>query len=245
MERLPYVLVRLWSRRGGELVGHMVVSAYFAAVIHAEGDAVIDCTVLIASPRRLHDEIAALTAEANPAVLDDRDSELRLLYEEAAPHARHAEVVDVGAITIAAARYAGPRLLDRLVDWRAREVVPSWAPVTHAVGELAQTVGAPRGVNIAGAEGRRSDNNLPMFLVSTAEGASALTLTLRPSERSVRVFAELASGGWWEGSYRIEADGTWVGPIAPGAQAERVAGIDRIAREIVDGWLTAVVPHHS
>jgi hypothetical protein len=79
---------------------------------------------------------------------------------------------------------------------------------------------------------------------STDSATDALSLILHPAERRVRCFAELATGGWWECGYRVEDDGTWLGPLAAKAEARRITGSDAIAREIVDGWLTAVIPHH-
>jgi hypothetical protein len=203
-----------------------------------------DCTDLIADGQRVYDAIVTCSGRELPMPLDEDQNELRLLYEEAAPTARFGEVARVGAIQIAASRFAASRLLDRLVAWRADELVPSWRQVTELIGTVAATLGASRGVAIHGAEGRRGDNDLSTFVVQTRSAADALTLTLHPAEKRVRCFAELASGGWWECGYRIQNDGTWLGPLAPSAESRRVAGTEAIARDIVDGWLVAVIPHH-
>jgi hypothetical protein len=137
MENLPYALLRLWSRRLGTLVGHLAVCPHAAAVVFRDDDTVRDCTGLIADGQRIYDAIAAVGVGSLPTPLEESQNELRLLYEESAVAAKFGEVAAVGTIQIAASRFAAPRLLDRLIAWRADELVPSWGPITESIGAFA------------------------------------------------------------------------------------------------------------
>jgi hypothetical protein len=55
----------------------------------------------------------------------------------------------------------------------------------------------------------------------------------------------LASGLAWDCGYRYTEDGSWLGPLAPCAENRRFMTARELAIDLLDGWVTAVIPHHE
>src|SRR5262249_29932165 len=118
----------------------------------------------------------------------------------------------------------------------------SWSAVIATITAVAVPLGRSRGGKTGGIE-----------KVGPIDGARRVTLLarnhrafmMRPlhESRAVECDWEQENGNAWHGGYRIEPDGSWVGPIASRASSRRLTTPTDIARDIIDGWLTVVIPH--
>jgi hypothetical protein len=118
----------------------------------------------------------------------------------------------------------------------------TWASVSSAVETIAVPVGRQRGTPILAARADERLDGAARFVVVADRGA--FVMSRRPTHRAVDCHWELSNGVAWWGHYRIDDDGSWTGPFAPGAESRRMTDPNDIARDLIDGWLMAVIPHH-
>jgi hypothetical protein len=129
------------------------------------------------------------------------------------------------------------------MDQQSLTEIDSWRAVTSAISDLAVPLGRSRGVEIEAATGDGPIDKSRRFSI-LARDRGVFLMRLMRERNAVECHWEQENGNAWWCQYRIEPDGTWVGPLARGADNLRLATTDEIARNIIDGWLIAVVPHH-
>ena len=118
----------------------------------------------------------------------------------------------------------------------------SWNAVVATVRASAVPLGRSRGVNTEALESVDWTDGARRFTL-LARDHGVFTMRLLHERRAVECYWEQENGNAWQRGYSIEADGSWIGPIASRAASRRLTTTTEIARDIIDGWLTVVVPH--
>jgi hypothetical protein len=118
----------------------------------------------------------------------------------------------------------------------------SWKAVIATITAVAVPLGRSRGVKTEAIENVDPTDGVRRFTL-LARDHGVFMMRLLQERRAVECHWEQANGNAWHGAYRIEPDGSWVGPIAARAASRRLTTPIDIARDIIDGWLTVVIPH--